>query len=161
MNTKNKIIPFNELEKWRKREDIIGRKIVTTNGAFDIIHAGHIQTLEKAKSYGDILIVGLNSDSSIKRYKSPLRPIIPQKERAEMLAALSVVDYVSIFEENDPREFIKAVKPNFHVKSRLGFKGIEKEVVEENGGKIVLIDDMPGLSTTDIINKIIKIEGHK
>ena len=133
-------------------------KIVTTNGAFDILHSGHAQSLEQAKSYGDILIVGLNSDSSIKRYKSSDRPIIPQKERAIMLSALNAVDYVVIFEETDPRELLKLIKPDFHIKSKKGFKGIEKEAVESNGGKIILIDDVPGISTTDIIKKILDIE---
>ena len=138
--------------KLRKKNPNI--KIVTTNGAFDIIHTGHIKSLEQAKSYGDIVIVGLNSDNSIKRYKSALRPIIPEKDRAKMLASLQVVDYVVIFEEDDPRELLKLIKPDFHVKSKTGFKGIEKETVESNGGKIILIDDVPGLSTTDILKKI-------
>lgn len=156
LDSKNKIIPFHLLSKWRKEIKKRRVKIVTTNGAFDLIHAGHVRTLKKAKTYGDILIVGLNSDSSVKRYKSPLRPIISQKERAEMLASLEIVDYVSIFDEDDPREFIKLVKPDFHVKSKSGFKGIETEVVETNGGKIILLDDIPGLSTSNIIKKIIK-----
>lgn len=129
-------------------------KIVTTNGAFDIIHSGHLCSLNKAKSFGDILVIGLNSDSSIKQYKSEDRPIIPQENRAEMLAALEVVDYVVIFNETDPREFLKRVKPNFHVKSKEGYKGIEEEVIKENGGEIILLDDMPSFSTSDIIKKI-------
>ncbi|MAG52581.1 MAG: D-glycero-beta-D-manno-heptose 1-phosphate adenylyltransferase [Nanoarchaeota archaeon] len=137
----------------RKEAPII--KVVTTNGAFDILHSGHVFSLKKAKSYGDILIVCLNSDSSIKKYKSLNRPIIPQKDRAELLVALEIVDYVVIFNETDPREILKIIKPNFHVKSKSGFKGIEKDVVEKNGGKIVLIDDTKeGYSTTKIIEKI-------
>jgi D-beta-D-heptose 7-phosphate kinase/D-beta-D-heptose 1-phosphate adenosyltransferase len=131
-------------------------KIVTTNGAFDILHSGHIRSLELAKSYGDILIVGLNSDASVKRYKSPLRPIIPQKERAQMLAALECVNYVVIFDEDDPRNLLEAIKPTFHVKSKTGFKGIEREVVESSGGKIILVEDIAGISTSEIIAKIIK-----
>lgn len=132
-------------------------KIVSTNGAFDIIHRGHVSCLESAKKLGDYLIVGLNSDKSIKRYKSKDRPIIPQEDRAIILAGLSMVDFVVIFEEDDPRDLLKNIKPNIHVKSRSGYKGIEKEVVEENGGKIVLIDDIDGISTTQIIDKIKKL----
>ena len=129
-------------------------RIVTTNGAFDIIHAGHIRTLQKAKSFGDVLIVGLNSDSSVREYKSSLRPIIPQLERAEMLAAFEVVNYVVIFEETNPIELLKLIKPNFHVKSKAGYKGFEKEIIESNGGQIILLDDIPGFSTTKLIEKI-------
>ena len=139
----------------QKNPDI---KIVTTNGAFDMLHIGHINSLVKARSFGDILIVGLNSDASVRRYKSPLRPIIAQQYRAEMLAALEVVDYVTIFDEDDPRELLKVIKPDFHVKSRTGFKGIEREAVESNGGQIILLEDIPGISTTDIIKKILEIE---
>jgi rfaE bifunctional protein nucleotidyltransferase chain/domain len=129
-------------------------QIVTTNGAFDLIHAGHVRTLQKAKSFGEVLIVGLNSDSSIKAYKSPLRPIIPQLERAEMLAALEVVNYVVIFDETNPIELLKLIKPNFHVKSKAGYKGFEGEVVESNGGRIILLEDIPGFSTTNLIQRI-------
>jgi D-glycero-beta-D-manno-heptose 1-phosphate adenylyltransferase len=156
---------YNYQRKIKAREEISdivinlrnenpGIKIVTTNGAFDILHSGHVVSLEQAKSYGDILIVGLNSDRSITQYKSLNRPIIPQKERTIMLASLEVVTYVSLFDELDPREFLKSIKPDYHVKSKTGYKGIEKEVVESYGGKIILIDDIPGFSTTDIIKKI-------
>lgn len=129
-------------------------KVVTTNGAFDIIHAGHVRTLQKAKSYGDILIVGLNSDKSIRQYKSPLRPIVPEKERAEMLSALEVVNYVVIFDETNPIELLRIIKPDFHVKSKSGYKGLEKDAVESNGGKIILLEDIPGFSTTNLIQRI-------
>jgi len=131
-------------------------KIVTTNGAFDLLHAGHIHSLQKAKSFGDIFIVGLNSDSSVRKYKSPDRPIIPQQQRAEMLAALEMVDYIVLFDETDPRELLKIIKPDFHVKSKEGFKGIETNVVEKSGGKIILVEDIPGFSTSNIIEKIKK-----
>jgi len=133
-------------------------KIVTTNGAFDIVHSAHIKSLTQAKSFGDVLIVGLNSDSSIKKYKSELRPIIPQKDRAEMLANLEMVDYVVIFDEEEPSALLRAIKPNYHVKSKSGYKGLEKDAVEYNGGKIILLEDVPGISTSQIINKIIDIE---
>ena len=132
------------------------KKIVTTNGAFDILHVGHIKSLTEAKSYGDVLIVGLNSDLSIKSYKDPSRPIMCEENRAIVIAALSCVDYVSIFNELTPIELLKLVKPDYHIKSKSGFKGIETRVVEENGGKIILIDDFPNMSTTKIIGEICK-----
>jgi len=135
----------------------LGKKIVTTNGSFDLLHAGHLKSLEIAKTYGDVLIIGLNSDKSVKAYKNPLRPIIDEMNRAKMLDALSVVNYVVIFDELDPIDFLSYVKPDFHVKSKEGFKGIETSIVEKNGGQIILIDDIPGLSTTEIIKKIIEI----
>ena len=131
------------------------KKIVTTNGSFDILHMGHVKTFYDAKEYGDVLIVGLNSDSSIKAYKSPNRPINNQKDRALMLAALEMVDYVVIFDELDPCAFLDVVKPDVHVKSKSGYKGIEKDTVEKNGGKVILLDDEPGYSTTDLIKRII------
>jgi rfaE bifunctional protein nucleotidyltransferase chain/domain len=154
-----KIKSREEIEKISEKLKKQGKKIVTTNGSFDIMHSGHIKSLLEAKKYGNVLIVGLNSDSSIKQYKSKDRPIINQNERALMLSSLECVDHVVIFNETDPRELLKAIKPNFHVKSKSGYKGIEKDVVEQNNGKIVLIDDIPGISTTDLINKILKIYG--
>jgi rfaE bifunctional protein nucleotidyltransferase chain/domain len=140
-------------------------KIVTTNGSFDLIHVGHLYSLEQAKAFGTVLIVGLNSDSSIKEYKSPDRPIIPQQERAGLLSGFEVVDYIVIFDETDPRELLKAIKPDIHVKSKSGFvaepgfiDGIEREVVEENGGKVELIEDLRGISTSEIVKKIISLK---
>lgn len=135
-----------------ERPDIV---IVTTNGSFDIMHVGHVYSLEKAKEQGDVLIVGLNSDSSIKSYKSPNRPINPQEDRAAFMAALACVDYVTIFDELDPRALLAVIKPDRHVKSRSGYLGLEEEVVTSNGGKVVLLDDIPGKSTTMLIQKIL------
>ena len=132
-------------------------KIVTTNGAFDILHSGHVKSLAVAKSYGDILIVGLNSDSSVQKYKSENRPIISQNDRAELLAALEVVNYVVIFDETNPNKLLETIKPTFHIKSKTGYLGIEGPTVESNGGKIILIEDFLGISTTKIIDKIIKV----
>lgn len=128
--------------------------IVTTNGAFDILHIGHIRLLEEAKMLGDTLIVCLNSDDSIKKYKAKDRPKMPQNERALIIDSLRCVDYVIIFNEPDPNKILDKIKPNIHVKSVSGYKGIEKETVEKNGGGIILIPDIPNHSTTNIINKI-------
>lgn len=121
------------VEKLRKDNPKI--KISTTNGSFDILHAGHLHSLKKAKSYGDVFIIGLNSDSSIKQYKSPDRPIIPEKERAEMLAALEFVDYVVIFNETTPNKLLSVIKTDFHIKSKSGFTGVERETVGKKQGK--------------------------
>jgi len=128
-------------------------KVVTTNGVFDILHCGHLRTLQKAKEMGDYLIVCINSDSSVRRLKGEFRPIHNQYERKDLLEALKYVDEVRIFYEDDPREILNQIKPDVHVKSREGYKGIEKEVVESNGGKIVLINHINGYSTTDILKK--------
>ena len=126
-------------------------RIVTTNGAFDILHRGHIHTFEIAKQQGDVLIVGLNSDASIKRYKSETRPINTQTDRAYLLSMLEMIDYITIFDEDDPRAFLNDIRPTFHVKSRKGYKGIEQKVVERYGGRIFLIDDLPGYSTSEVL----------
>lgn len=134
-----------------------GKKIVFTNGVFDILHQGHLESLQKAKSYGDVLIVGINSDASVKKIKGPKRPIVPERERANLVAALKPVDYVVIFGETDPRQIILKIKPSVHVKGD-DYKLkqiIERKVVEANGGKVVLVPTN-SLSTTRLINQIIE-----
>ena len=133
------------------------KKIVTTNGVFDILHPGHLDFLKRAKLFGDILIVGVNSDASVRRIKGEYRPINNDRIRLYMLSQLRVVDYVTTFKEDDPREFCRKVKPTYHIKSKEGYKGIEKDVVEENGGRIILLPDIPGLSSTDIITKCAEV----
>jgi D-beta-D-heptose 7-phosphate kinase/D-beta-D-heptose 1-phosphate adenosyltransferase len=137
------------------------KKVVTTNGAFDILHSGHAKSFELAKSYGHLLVVGLNSDYSIKQYKNPDRPIIPQSERAAMISFLEMVDYIVIFDETDPINFLERVRPDFHVKSESGYKGIEGPIVEKYGGKVITYPDIPGISTTEIINRILELEKKK
>lgn len=143
------------VEKLKKQ----GKTIVTTNGSFDLLHMGHVETFVEAKKQGDVLIVGVNSDASVKRYKSPDRPMVPEEDRAGMIASLICVDYVTIFDEDDPRALLSALKPHVHVKSKSGYKGIEEETVVKHGGKIVLLDDVPGKSTTQLIEKILKVYG--
>lgn len=139
-----------------------GKKIVTYNGSFDILHLGHIKSLQEAKKQGDILIVPLNSDKSIKVYKSPKRPIIPQAQRAQTLAALSCVDYVVIFNEVDPIKILGKIKPDIHCNGAdYGKNCIEKDVVEKNGGKIHILKWLPGLSTSKIIQKILDVYSSK
>ena len=149
----------NKIKTWAEIEEILNeirnnKTIVTTNGAFDILHLGHITSFQKAKSFGDVLIVCLNTDASIKRYKSENRPINPQAHRAGMLAALESIDYVVLFDEDDPRDLLEIIRPHKYVKAKSGFKGIEKDVLDKHECEIVLIDDVPGLSTTNFIKKV-------
>ncbi len=134
------------------------RIIATTNGVFDILHLGHITYLEKARNLGDVLIVGINSDSSVRSIKGPKRPINNERERAACVAALSCVDYVVIFDEKDPIRLLSEIKPHVHVKGGdyLGHEGkiVEKEIVEKNGGKIALVDVVEGYSTSALIERI-------
>ncbi|MEM2916069.1 MAG: D-glycero-beta-D-manno-heptose 1-phosphate adenylyltransferase [Candidatus Woesearchaeota archaeon] len=155
-----KIVSREELAKIVLELKKQGKKIVTTNGAFDILHIGHIRSLQQAKSFGDVLIVGVNSDSSIKQYKSDKRPINPENDRAEMLAALECVDYVTIFTETTPCELLELIKPDIHVKS--GYKPEEMpetEVVRKNKGEIRIVPLVAGKSTTNIIRKICDVYG--
>jgi D-beta-D-heptose 7-phosphate kinase/D-beta-D-heptose 1-phosphate adenosyltransferase len=129
-------------------------KVVTTNGCFDILHIGHIRLLERAKSLGDYLIVCINSDNSVKRLKGENRPIFNQEERKRMLLALKCVNEVRVFEEDNPIEIIKKIRPNIHVKSISGYKGIEGDTVRGCGGILMLFPDIESVSTTKIIEKI-------
>ena len=135
------------------------KKIVTTNGVFDILHIGHIRYLKEAKKLGGTLIVAINSDSSTKKIKGPKRPLNNENDRAEALASLECVDYVTIFNEKDPVKTLEKIKPDIHVKGS-DYKIsqiIEKNVVEKNHGKIALIPEVKGYSTTDLIKRIAEL----
>ena len=137
-----------------------GCKVVFTNGSFDILHAGHLSYLQFARDQGDCLVVGVNSDASVKRYKDPRRPIVPQEERAALLAGLRAVDYVVIFDEDEPRELIAELRPDVLVKGEDWAHYVSgRDIVEANGGKVVLAPLVPGRSTTDIIKKILATYG--
>jgi len=132
------------------------KKIVFTNGCFDIIHSGHIYYLKEAKTFGDILVVALNSDNSIKRIKGKNRPIISEKNRLIIMESLYFVDYVTIFNEDTPYNLIKEITPNILVKGgdwEIN-KIVGKDIVEKNGGKVINIPYQKGISTTEIINRI-------
>ena len=140
------------------REENKDKKIVFTNGCFDILHVGHKRYLQQAATLGDILIVGVNSDSSVKRLKGADRPVNNEQDRAEMLSALGFIDYVTIFDEDTPYELIKTIQPDVLVKGG-DYKPDEvvgKDIVEARGGKLELISFVEGKSTTNIINKINK-----
>ena len=155
--TNKKIVTLKELipivQKLKKQN----QKIVTTNGVFDILHLGHIKYLEDAKKLGDVLIVGVNTDASVKLNKGNKRPINDEKSRLGVLAGLESVGYVFLFNEKDPKKWLSEIKPDFHVKAGdyLLNQIIEKGVVEGNGGKIIIAKLLKGYSTTRLINKII------
>jgi len=133
-----------------------GRRVVFTNGCFDLLHPGHIRSLEQARALGDVLIVGLNSDASVRQLKGEGRPVIPERERAEILAALESVDAVVIFDDLTPREVIAGLLPDVLVKGGdwPGDQIVGREEVEAAGGRVVLAPVVPGYSTTDILKKI-------
>ena len=139
-------------ERARKQKKVV----VSTNGCFDILHVGHLRILTQAREMGDLLVVGINSDDSVKRLKGKDRPINGESDRAEMLAGLACVDYVCVFEEDTPVELLKVIRPDVHVKGG-DYKPAElaeTPVVESQGGRMVIVDLVPGRSTTSVVAKI-------
>lgn len=138
------------------REKRNGRRIVFTNGCFDLLHPGHIGSLEQARALGDALIVGLNSDAGVRQLKGAGRPVLPERERAEILCALECVDAVVIFDEPTPREIISRLLPDVLVKGGdwPGDQIVGREEVEAAGGRVVSIPVVPGYSTTTMLRKI-------
>lgn len=153
-----KIINPAKLANILRRLKAAGKKIVFTNGCFDILHVGHVTYLEKARSLGDVLVVGLNSDCSVKEIKGNDRPINSQKDRAKVLAGLSSVDYITIFDEPTPEELIKELEPGLLVKG--GDWGMNDIIggsfVRSIGGKVVTVPFVNGYSTTSVIKKMCK-----
>lgn len=139
------------------------KKFVFTNGCFDLLHAAHIRYLKEAKEQGDILIIGLNSDSSVKALKGDKRPLVPENERAFMLAALECIDYIIIFNDKTVENLLRELKPDIYVKG--GDYTIdtinqeERKIIEENSGKIVILKGHEGYSTTNLIKKV--LDTHK
>jgi len=139
-----------------------GRRIVFTNGCFDLLHPGHIALLEKCRSMGDVLIVGMNSDRSVQELKGPGRPLLPEQERAEVLAALAAVDFVSIFDEATPRELVAAVLPHVLVKGAdWGGYIVGRDDVEASGGQVVSLQLEPGWSTTALVETVVERFGNR
>ncbi len=154
---RSKILKLTDLIQKVKNLRKSGKQIVFTNGCFDILHVGHVRYLNTARSEGDVLVVGLNSDASVKSIKPDNRPIVTQKERAEVLAGLAFVDFITIFDESDPLALISAIKPDILVK---GADWKEKEIVGADivkayGGKVVRVEVVPGISTSRLIRRII------
>ena len=147
-----RLVPRSALRQLAATLRAKGKRLVTINGSFDILHNGHLHILNEAHRQGDVLIVGLNSDRSVAAYKGPERPIVPERRRAEMLLALRMVDYVHIFDELDPIAFLKELNPDVHVNgSEYGEDCIESETVKRGGGRVHVVDRLPGLSTSNLV----------
>ena len=153
--SKHKIHASKDLPHLLSKERSYGKSLALLNGSFDLMHAGHLHILFEASRAADILVVALNTDASIKRYKGPFRPIIPLQERMEMVAALAFVDYVTWFDEDDPCQLIRLLRPNVHVNgAEYGPNCIEASTVKECGGDLLLVDRIPGLATSTVIKTI-------
>lgn len=153
-----KVIPPDELSEICEQIRKSKRTIATLNGSFDLLHAGHLQVIYEASQVADVLIMALNSDASIRSYKSPDRPIIPLENRLQMIAALQFVDYVTWFDDTTPIPLLEAIRPDVHVNgSEYGENCIEAETVKRYGGTIHVVQLLPGLSTSNIIDKIKKL----
>ena len=145
--------------KLRDQLDVAGRKLVFSNGCFDILHRGHVEYLEFARAQGDALIVGLNSDSSVRRNKGPGRPINTERDRAAVLSALRSVEGVVVFDEDEPRALIEVILPHVLVKGHDWAHYVSgRDIVEANGGRVVLADLVKGHSTTNTIERILRAD---
>jgi len=159
--SKQKIRLRQELVQIVRQAQRNGKKVVTTNGCFDLLHVGHLRYLQAARELGDMLVVAVNSDSSVRALKGENRPLVCESERAEMLAGLECVSYVTIFSELDPIPLLLKIKPDIHVKGG-DYKLeqlIEREAVESYGGKVIVGFNVPGKSTTDLIKTIVQGDG--
>ena len=151
-----KVKSLDELKSITVQARRNGKTVVFTNGCFDLLHRGHVHVLRKAKALGDILVVAINSDGSVKAIKGPNRPVLSESDRAELVAAMEMVDYVALFDEPDPYKMIAAIRPNVLVKG--GDWGPEEivgaDIVKQDGGKVAVIPYLKGFSTTEIIERI-------
>jgi len=161
MRAQDKIIPYDKLEAWRHAVRTSGRKLVVTNGCFDLLHAGHVSYLEQASSHGDLLLIGVNGDEGVRGLKGPGRPINCEADRALLLAALESVSAVSIFPEVRAINFLHAARPDIYIKggdyTLETLNQEERKVVEGCGGRIAFIPFVKGKSTTGLIEKITRL----
>ena len=161
MDFRRKIIAGDKLPEWRAAVRASGRKLVVTNGCFDLLHAGHITYLETARNQGDLLLVGVNGDEAVGQLKGPGRPVNPESDRAAVLSALESVDAVCIFPERTATRFLEVAQPDIYVKGGdytvETLNQDERRTVEQAGGRIVLIPFVPGKSTTGLLDKISRL----
>jgi len=150
---------LEELKGIVRERQALGQRVVFTNGCFDLLHRGHTRLLQRARELGDVLIVGLNSDASVRSLKGPSRPVLFQDERAELLSALASVDFIVIFQEADPGRTIAALQPDVLVKGADWAKEeiVGRETVEGRGGEVVTIPLVEGSSTSEIIHRILEM----
>ena len=158
MNFRKKIVAWDDLPGWRAAIRASGKRLVVTNGCFDLLHVGHVTYLETARNHGDALLLGLNGDDSVRQLKGPGRPVTPGDERAAVLGALESVDGVCVFAEKTATRFLAAAQPDVYVKggdyTLDTLNQDERRAVEQAGGRIVLIPFVPGKSTTSMLKKI-------
>jgi len=152
----DKLKTLDELIKIAAQARRNGKSVVFTNGCFDLLHRGHVHVLRQAKAAGDLLIVAINSDQSVKAIKGPTRPVAAEMDRLELIAAMEMVDYVILFDEPDPSKLITAIKPNVLAKGGdWGADGVVgADIVEREGGRVVLVPYLKGYSTSEIIERI-------
>jgi rfaE bifunctional protein nucleotidyltransferase chain/domain len=153
-----KILGLDEAVAWRRRMAADGRKVVFTNGCFDLLHRGHVELFRAARAEGDLLVVGLNGDDSMRRLKGPGRPLVPQEDRAEVLAALEPVDRIVVFDDDTPARLIAALVPDVLVKGADWAIDaiVGRETVEKAGGRVVRVHLVEGRSTRALIAKILE-----
>lgn len=158
MDCRTKIIPFAGLTAWREQVRASGKKLVATNGCFDLLHAGHVNYLEAARNHGDLLLIGLNGDASVRELKGEGRPLNPENDRAVVIAALQAVDAVCIFPELRATRFLSVAQPDIYVKGGdytvESLNSEERLVVEKGGGRIVILPLTPGKSTSTLVKLI-------
>jgi rfaE bifunctional protein nucleotidyltransferase chain/domain len=161
VNFRAKIIAWDDLPSWRKNFRATGKQLVVTNGCFDIIHLGHVTYLEKARNFGDALLLGVNGDAAVRGLKGPGRPVNSESDRALVLAALQSVDGVCIFADTTATKFLAAAQPDIYVKggdyTLATLNPDERRAVESAGGRIVLVPFVPGKSTTGLSEKISRL----
>jgi D-glycero-beta-D-manno-heptose 1-phosphate adenylyltransferase len=161
VNFRKKIVAWDDLPAWRAVMRASGKRLVVTNGCFDLLHVGHVTYLETARHHGDALLVGLNGDDSVRQLKGPDRPVTPEGDRAAILGALESVDGVCIFAERTATRFLAAAQPDVYVKggdyTLDTLNQEERRAVEQSGGRIVIIPFVPGKSTTALLKKIMRL----
>jgi len=155
----SKVLPAERLACELERYRSLGKKTVFTNGCFDLLHIGHVRYLQQARALGDLLVVAVNSDRSVRRIKGAPRPILPESDRAEIIASLSCVDFVTIFDEDDPLRVIELLEPDVLVKGGdwTPERIVGRDFVERRGGKVVSLPLVPGVSTTALIQRISRL----
>jgi len=155
MRYREKIVAFGALLTTVRRSREAGKRLVFTNGCFDLLHIGHVRSLETARAAGDLLVVALNSDASVSRLKGPSRPLVPENARAEVIAALESVSHVTIFDDDTPARLIAALEPDVLVKGGdwAAEDVVGRDVVERRGGQVLIVPLTEGFSTTELLKR--------
>ncbi len=161
MSFREKIVAWADLPDWRAAVRARGKKLVVTNGCFDLLHLGHVTYLEMARNLGEVLLVGINSDDSVRALKGPERPVNPEYDRAAVVAALQSVDAVCIFSDRSALNFLRAAQPDIWIKggdyTLESVNQEERQAVEASGGKVIVVPLVPGKSTTGLLEKIARL----